>query len=117
MRSREVRDNLNYVVPDHRRIHSQSMKEMPAQVEFKLQNQIQNQKPSQIDFLERKLLELQDKKKIFESDYSRLPITANRSMQYEKKKCYLEGELDAVDKDITAVKRKLKDLKKSGTKF
>lgn len=97
------------------------MKEMPAQVEFKLQNQrqvqMQSQKPSQIDFLERKLKELEEKKKIFESDYSRLPLNANRSMQYEKKKSYLETELDTVDKDITAVKRKLKDLIKSGPKF
>ena len=54
---------------------------------------------------------------MFESDYSKLPIVANKSVQWEKKKNYLEAELDTVEKDISAVRRKIRDIKKSQTEF
>ena len=88
------------------------MREIPLQPENKIKPQLLNQKPDQLDFLQRKLQELNDKKKMFESDYSRLPLNVSRSLQYEKKKTYLESELNTVDKDISAVKRKINELKK-----
>lgn len=52
-------------------------------------------------------------KKMLESDYSRLPIVVNKSVQLQKKKEYLESELDQVDKDISTVKRKIREVKKT----
>lgn len=46
---------------------------------------------------------------MLESDYWRLPIVVNKSIQWQKKKEYLELELDQVSKDIASVKRKLNE--------
>lgn len=70
-----------------------------------------------MDFLERRLQELFDKKKMLESDYSKLPIVVNKSVQWEKKKNYLESELDTVENNISSVKRKIKEIKRSNSQF
>ena len=46
---------------------------------------------------------------MLEADYWRLPIVANKSTQWQKKKEYLEIELDQVTKDISGVKRKINE--------
>jgi predicted nucleic acid-binding Zn-ribbon protein len=64
-----------------------------------------------LEFLNRQLQELVEKIQMLESDYWRLPIVVNQSVQ--RKKEYLERELDQATKDISSVKRKIREWTKN----
>lgn len=95
--------------------HTKSVKELPTQSNFN----IQSQKPgaNKLEFLNRQLQELWEKSKMLEADYCRLPIVVNKSTQWQKKKEYLEAELDQVTKDISSVKRKIKEYNRKSMDF
>ena len=108
----ELSPEATLVDSEIRSMHSKSFRDTSG---FRAQSQ--NQSPNQLDFFERRLQELFDKKKMFESDYSKLPIVVSKSVQWEKKKNFLEAELDTVEKEISSIKRKIKEIKKNNSQY